>query len=291
MHRVTESLPAKWLLPIALIATSLGCAGLSRNPADSPAVPLANHASPAATGVGACHRAITAPSPGTGPTLDPRHIGLLVWNIHKGAHPQALADLQRLAAGKELVLIQEARLEQEPVRVLREARFWSFAPGYRTGSTSTGVMTLSAAEPLAHCHLADREPWLRSPKAIGITRFKLAASEQTLAVVNVHAVNFTLGLVDFRRQIDKIETTLKAHEGPVILAGDFNTWRKARLAVLLQAAHRLRLQEISFDEDARFAPFGSAVDRVFVRDLRVIDASIQAVDSSDHNPLSVTLRM
>jgi len=33
------------------------------------------------------------------------------------------------------------------------------------------------------------------------------------------------------------------------------------------------------------------VDRVLVRGLRVIDATTQVVDSSDHNPLAVTLAL
>ena len=196
-----------------------------------------------------------------------------------------------MAGNKDLVLIQEARLEQQPVEVLERAQYWSFAPGYKTAAASTGVMTLSNTTPLTHCYLTDREPWLRSPKAISITEFELAATDETLAVVNVHAVNFTIGVADFQKQIAKIEAALEAHRGPVILAGDFNTWRNGRLTVLREIAERLRLDELSFDIDNRVTPFGSVVDRIFVRGLYAIDASTQIVESSDHNPMSVTLSM
>lgn len=278
------------LLPLAITAL-LGCSTATLQQLSTSIKQLANHDSPAAHGPESCRSAIAAPAPDTGPALDPTRIDLFVWNIQKGANPRSLEDLSRMARDKDLVLIQEARLEQQPVEALDRAQYWSFAPGYKTASGSTGVMTLSNTTPLTHCYLTDREPWLRSPKAISITEFGLVATDETLAVVNVHAVNFTFGVADFDRQITKIEAALADHKGPVILAGDFNTWRNGRLAVLKEIAERLRLDELSFDIDNRVTPFGSIVDRVFVRDLYAIEASTEIVDTSDHNPMSIRLSM
>ncbi|TDJ46484.1 MAG: endonuclease/exonuclease/phosphatase family protein [Gammaproteobacteria bacterium] len=272
-----------------LMVNALGACTPLHQP--DPAQPLANHDAPAARGVAACRVALSAEMPVSGPMLDPQHIELFVWNIHKGRNPDSLADLDRLAGDKDLVLIQEARLEQQPVDALDQARYWSFAPGYRTARASTGVMTLSHTMPLVHCYLTDREPWLRSPKAISITMFGLAGTDATLAVVNVHAVNFTFGIRAFARQIAKIETALADHAGPVILAGDFNTWHARRLAVLQTLSEHLNLHELSFDVDNRVASFGSVVDRIFIRGLDTIDATTNLVDTSDHNPMSVTLRL
>jgi endonuclease/exonuclease/phosphatase (EEP) superfamily protein YafD len=276
---------------LVVAAAMVGCAGAPRQ--HPPAAPLANHASPFLLGPEACRAAITAPiaPPADAPALDPQRITVFVWNIRKGTDPLALVDLARLAGDTDLVLIQEARLEQWPATALGAARYWTFAPGYRTADTSTGVMTMSHTAPLTHCYLRDREPWLRSPKAISITRFDLAATDETLAVVNVHALNFTLGIADFRRQMAKVAAVLEHHDGPVILAGDFNTWRGARLTALLEIAERLRLYELTFDVDHRARPLGAVVDRIFVRHLYALDASTQVVDTSDHNPLSVTLSM
>ena len=184
-----------------------------------------------------------------------------------------------------------ARLEQEPIEALGRASFWSFAPGYKTATASTGVMTLSNTTPLTHCNLLDHEPWLRSPKAISITQFALESTDETLAVVNVHAINFTLGIIDFENQITKIEAALADHQGPVILAGDFNTWRRHRVEVLQAMTDRLQLTELSFAVDNRITPLGNVVDRVLIRGLTAIDASTEIVDSSDHNPMSITLSM
>jgi endonuclease/exonuclease/phosphatase (EEP) superfamily protein YafD len=283
------------LLIPALTVTLLGCAALPvQDTAKNPSV-LANHEAPWARGAESCQAAIASPvddgQADSQVELDPSRIELFVWNMQKGAHPDSYADLSRLAAGKDLVLIQEARLEQQPVDALNGASYWSFAPGYKTDSASTGVMTLSATEPLTHCQLTDREPWLRSPKAISITNFGLEETDQTLAVVNVHAVNFTLGITDFQRQLTKIVSALTDHDGPLILAGDFNTWRDQRMAILNSIAEQLELDELSFDSDNRVTPFGSIVDHVFVRGLNTLETSTEIVESSDHNPMSITLSL
>ncbi|MBT8444775.1 MAG: endonuclease/exonuclease/phosphatase family protein [Gammaproteobacteria bacterium] len=278
------------LLPTLTVAFLFGCSTVPMQ-RDSAPRQLANHDLPAVQGPESCRAAIALPDADDGPALDPTRIDLFVWNMKKGAHPESFSDLQRLAGDKDLVLIQEARLEQQPIDALDRARFWSFAPGYKTTSASTGVMTLSNTTPLTHCYLTDREPWLRSPKAISVTEFGLAATNDTLAVINVHAVNFTLGIADFERQIGKIESVLADHDGPVILAGDFNTWRKRRLGVLLAMAERLDLSELLFAVDNRIAPFGNIVDRVFVRGLNAVEASTEIVETSDHNPMSITLSM
>jgi len=280
----------KFLLPVA-ITMLLGCSTAPLQQLTTSIKQFANHESPVAQGPESCRSAITSPSSADGPALDPTRIDLFVWNIQKGSNPRSLTDLSRMAGDKDLVLIQEARLEQQPIEALERAQYWSFAPGYKTAAASTGVMTLSNTTPLTHCYLTDREPWLRSPKAISITRFDLESTDETLAVVNVHAVNFTFGVADFQKQIAKIEAALEAHRGPVILAGDFNTWRGGRLSALKEIAERLQLDELSFDIDNRVTPFGSIVDRVFVRGLYAIEASTEIVDTSDHNPMSVTLSM
>lgn len=120
---------------------------------------------------------------------------------------------------------------------------------------------------------------------------RLIDRKPLLAVVNVHAVNLTLGVADFSRQIGKIEAALATHDGPVILAGDFNTWRNRRFEVLQAVTKRLELKELSFDIDKRVAPLGNIIDRIFVRGLNAIEASTEVVDSSDHNPMFVTLSM
>jgi endonuclease/exonuclease/phosphatase (EEP) superfamily protein YafD len=253
---------------------------------------LANHTSVAAQGTTDCTATMAAThGNNTSTGLDPDNIGLFVWNIHKNKHPDALDDLAEMAGDMDLVLLQEARHAGSLHDRLQSAPYWSFAPGFSTNDALTGVMTLSSTQPLAHCFLQSREPWLGTPKAVGITEFALSDSDQTLAVVNIHGVNFTFGVKDYARQLESIRTVIENHDGPVIVAGDFNTWSDDRDAQVKQLAAELGMTELTFAVDHRVTPFAHTIDRVLVRGLRVRDATTDIVDSSDHNPLSVRLSL
>ena len=81
------------------------------------------------------------------------------------------------------------------------------------------------------------------------------------------------------------------HHGPVILAGDFNTWSDARDRVVVKIAARLGLTELRFGLDQRSTFIGRHVDHIFVRGLQLIDIRAIPVTSSDHNPIEVTMRI
>jgi endonuclease/exonuclease/phosphatase (EEP) superfamily protein YafD len=251
---------------------------------------LANHPVTATSGPAECGTAILAADTTRATALlDPESIDLFVWNIHKGAHTDALNDLAALAGQMDLVLLQEANLDTSHHDRLQHASYWSFAPGYRSARSQTGVVTLSSVQPLVHCIFSDQEPWLNTPKAISITEFGLSGSDQTLAVVNIHGINFTLGAADLGRQLEKIQVAIENHDGPVIVAGDFNTWSEKRVKRVEQFCAELGMTDLEFSIDERVSAFGHPLDRVLVRGLRVIDAKTNVVDSSDHNPLTLRL--
>jgi len=278
-----------WLIGGLAVLTT-GCMMQAQTTFES--ATLANHATAVAQGTTACTTAMDATS-GTdiSATLDPDDIDLFVWNIHKSKHANALDDLADLASDMDLVLLQEASPANLLHDRLQRADYWSFAPGFRTAESLTGVMTISSVQPLTHCVVQDREPGLRTLKAISITEFALAGSRQTLVVVNIHGVNFTLGVRDFEQQLEKIRVVIDNHDGPVIVAGDFNTWNDGRVERLDHLSAQLGMTELNFAVDNRVTPFSHTVDRVLVRGLRVINATTQVVDSSDHNPLIVTLAL
>lgn len=256
-----------------------------------PAV-LSNYPAIAAQGVTACMTAMDAANDADALTaLDPENIGLLVWNIHKNEHAGASDDLARMTGDMDLVLLQEANSDQFQRHRLQHSNYWSFAPGFRTAESLTGVMTISSARPLAHCFMRDQEPWLLTPKAISVTKFALRSSHQTLAVVNIHGVNFTIGVAKFEQQLEKIHLVIGNHDGPVIVAGDFNSWNDARVERIERLSAQLGLTELTFAVDNRVTPFSHTIDRIFVRGLLVLDARTEVVNSSDHNPLLVRLAM
>jgi endonuclease/exonuclease/phosphatase (EEP) superfamily protein YafD len=223
--------------------------------------------------------------------LDAGNIRIAIWNVQKKHGQDWRRDYDELVTETDLVLMQEAPLTGAASSDFAAGRHWSFAPGHQVRGGVTGVLTLSSIEPLARCSFTAVEPWLRSPKATSITAYRLAATSRTLAVVNLHAVNFTVGVDAFRAQFRLIGEALRDHEGPIVVAGDFNTWRGRRLQVVDELAQSLGLRAVVFADDRRVRRFGYALDYIYVRDLQALETSTTVVDTSDHNPLSVTLGM
>jgi endonuclease/exonuclease/phosphatase (EEP) superfamily protein YafD len=249
------------------------------------------HHVPTANGVEECRELIAANITTTGATFDSANIRLLNWNIQKQRNGDAGDELNELANGKDLILIQEASLREETIADVDSSKHWSFAPGYLLDGEVTGVMTMSSIKPLTQCSFVTLEPVLRTPKATSITEYALSDTELTLAVVNMHVVNFSLGLKAFREQIDNVQRVLDSHNGPIILSGDFNTWRKQRMLVLQQMTDDLGLSAVDFGDDKRVRLMGNLLDHLYVRGLSATDARTETVTTSDHNPMSATLAM
>lgn len=224
--------------------------------------------------------------------VDPAAIRMLVWNIHKEEDRGWQVDLARLAQTNDILLLQEVTLQDSLQAVLRDAGLrWILASSFIYRENDVGVLTAARVAPVATCTQRAMEPIAQLPKSAVITWLPLAGTADTLAVANVHAINFTLTLDDYHAQLRALEDVLAQHRGPVVLAGDFNTWSGARMALLEAMASRLQLRTVTFSEDRRSHFLGRPVDHVFVRDLAVLASSVQPVTSSDHNPLEVVLRI
>ena len=104
-------------------------------------------------------------------------------------------------------------------------------------------------------------------------------------------MNFTLGTSRLRAQLEAVATILARHDGPVILAGDFNTWSTARRRAVDAIALRLGLQALSLAPDERSRFFGEPVDQMYYRGLVPSAAMALPVSSSDHNPVSAIFRL
>lgn len=222
--------------------------------------------------------------------IDGDRIRLLVWNVHKGRDDEWIGDFRTLAADSDLVLLQEAQLHPEFVDGLVGLARWDLVDAWQWRHQATGVLTGSDVEPVRVQGLASREPLLRLDKSALVTEYRIAGSDRTLLVANVHAINFTVPNGAFRAQLLAVADLLDEHDGPVILSGDLNTWREERSAIVHGIASALGLTEVEFNGPRRqFLRF--PLDHVFYRDLDVLAADVPAVGSSDHNPLLVTFRL
>lgn len=233
-----------------------------------------------------------------GRTCEPavsRSFSVLVWNIHKAKDSHWARDFQLLLADKDLVLLQEAFLRPAMLDVLNQTPHlrWDLAAGFtqRLNGINAGVMTGCRANPRSLFFLRSpvREPLVRLPKmAIG-TRYGLEYSNEELLVLNVHAINF-VRFDKFKLQMQQLEKEMGNHNGPILLAGDFNTWVSSRTDFLREMTGNLQMDLATFQPDRRSRYFGQVLDHVFIRGLRIISAACHYdIRSSDHQPIELVL--
>jgi endonuclease/exonuclease/phosphatase (EEP) superfamily protein YafD len=236
--------------------------------------------------------------------LDRRPFKVLTWNIHKQADSGWERDLSAFAAANDMVLLQEAVLQPPLRKILSDTGLrWSMASSFLLDADDIGVLTATRIAPIASCTQRVVEPLIRIPKSAVISWLPIvdtavetaagtrAGTRETLAIVNVHSITFELTLDVYRSQLEALADALAGHRGPIIFAGDFNTWNDARDRVVSDIAARLQLTELDLRVDQRAVFFGRHLDHIFIRGLETVDVSAVPVTSSDHNPLAATLRI
>lgn len=289
-----QRIPARYCGAATTIAVAMLASSCAHHYVDELSAVSANSAAdgtPTEFNVANCRRALAAEKASGGVELDASKIRILNWNIQKERQHIWSEEFQSLASDTDLVLMQEASLRYDTINGIDSSKHWSFAPGYTMDGEITGVMTLSRTKPLTQCSFVSLEPLLRTPKATSVTEYGLSGTDHTLVVVNIHAVNFSMGTGAFRTQFEQVRDVLRDHEGPIILSGDFNTWRHRRTQIVEEIAASLGLQSVHFGHDRRVKFFGNVLDHIFVRDLSALESDTEIVKTSDHNPMSATLGM
>lgn len=225
--------------------------------------------------------------------LNADNVRIASWNLHKNADDGWQTDLARIASSNDVVLLQEALLDDDLRSVLETAGLhWQLAGSFVLNGHDAGVLTAARVRPMVACTEWLMEPFLALPKSALITRFRLSAGDATLAIANMHAINFTLTANGaYRAQLEAVRSELATHRGPVVFAGDFNTWNDGRRAVVEAVAHELGLVPVTFRPDARQRFVDHEVDYIYVRGLEVVTGTTIALTSSDHNPVFATLRL
>jgi len=228
------------------------------------------------------------------PLITQPYLSVMVWNIFKQQRANWLSVLQSYAADSQLMLLQEAQTTPELVDFATSHYLVADqVPAIRLPNRSlrsSGVMTLATTYPIYCSPLRKPEPFLRLPKSALITVYRLA-DERLLMVVNIHSINFSLGVDIYHQQLKAIGEHFLGHDGPIIFAGDFNTWSRKRLYLLYRFARTMRLQEVKFANDHRIRAFGLPLDFIFYRGLHLKDAIVIDTLASDHNPLFVNFML
>lgn len=205
---------------------------------------------------------------------------LVSWNIHKGQDEGWRQDLARLSENADFVLLQEAT----PAQQLKTFENNLFASAFAYKNQASGIKSFAKTAPQWYCVDSLAEPWIQIPKVAGVMAFPLANGE-SLLVVNLHLINFELKMTAYRQQLAQMFSLLALHQGPLIIAGDFNAWRGKRADLIGQFMRQHGLQEVALQEDKRVRFFSHPLDYIFTRGVKVVSATSEALNSSDHNPV------
>ncbi len=278
------------LITAILLALMAGCATVpaqlqlvSAGPQQSKQYPFASCAMPPATSVSAG---------ATGNGLNPRHIAVLNWNIYKSQRHNWYLDFRQMIPGQDIVLLQEAVLQETFVAELRAQNLhWTLNHAFLYGDNETGVLTAARIQAVTSCGLRTTEPLIRTPKTALVQTYRITGHVEQLMVANIHGINFTLGTEAYTQQLNAITDILHSHTGPIIFAGDFNNWTDERSAILERLVKSLQLASISYSNHNRSRVFGHTIDHIYYRGLEVIEHQTIEVTSSDHNPILATFRL
>ena|GEM_PF-215543 len=213
---------------------------------------------------------------------------LLVWNIHKGVDSTLAEEYQFLSKYSDIVLFQESVSDVNFIKsiVNADSRIgWSQAKAYRNSKgVVAGVATGSKIMPYSETPVLSivTEPILNSPKSFMLTEYLIQGRQETLLVANMHAINFVTNST-FKKHIDQLVSHIRDHNGPMIVAGDFNTWNSGRTSYLESRMAELNLTETKTPQSGVLT-----LDHIFSRGLiphGVHDLTF--VKASDHSPLIV----
>lgn len=200
-------------------------------------------------------------------------------------------EFRELIERADIALLQEAIGKPDFINNLIFSRpdyCWTLANAFTSKGFSTGVATGSNVRQLQNKALLSpvTEPITNSHKSILLTEYPLQNSRQTLLVLNIHAINF-VSTGSFKKHIDQARDVLKSHRGPIVMAGDFNTWNAPRMQYLLKVAQELRLAKVPVMNGS---PKILKLDHVFTRGLTILSAEeLSQYRSSDHSPLALEL--
>lgn len=236
----------------------------------------------------------------------PTTLQVLVWNIYKENRVALVDDYKKYAADAELVLLQEAIAPDNQLSTVLNSETLNFfmATSFErkrwSSVTQNGVATGASAVPSESIAMLapKREFGFTTPKAMTANYYHIAGSEQSVLVLNIHALNFVF-FSAYQTQIDQALTLINKHQGPVIFAGDFNTnfpQGEKKQAYLMQAMQNTGLEKVSFHPDARKfvntkCDIASEIDYVFERGFTVLEAYVPDSAGSDHCPLMTRLKL
>lgn len=208
------------------------------------------------------------------------HFRLVNWNVHKGQDKGWQEDLARLSKQADFVLLQEATQHQN----LSTFSTALFVSSFSFNELLSGVKTFTQTQPEWYCGGGVAEPIIQIPKVASVMNLPLEKGN-SLLLINVHLINFEWGISAYQAQLEQLFSFVENHQGPIIMAGDFNAWNEERLNLVNNLIQKYGLDSVALTQDERVRFLGYPLDYIFTRGVKVVSATSEVVTSSDHNPL------
>ena len=221
--------------------------------------------------------------------------GVLCWNVYKNnlKHPGFKHFLHNEVERRnvDLILFQEAGFRDNHHFELPHFSY-DAAANLEFRGEFYGVLTASKIESThAKAYLSEgRESMFGPHKSLLLSDYSFDDGS-SLLILNVHAINFRENQ-RYNKELERFLTLVETYQGPMILAGDFNSWNKKRMEKLHKIAERLSLTAVTFEKTGKVKSFmGKDLDFIFYRELELIEAVVMDEHKlSDHNPLFVRFK-
>ncbi len=232
----------------------------------------------------------------TNKSMLPGTFKVAVWNMYKGKKPSWETSFFKLAHSHDILISQEMFMKGRMEEIFTSTEGFEFTSAtsfYFDGNERTGVATISKVpsfiQEFQRSHY--REPIIRSPKVVLVSTYPLANGEELL-VANIHAINF-VSARKLRHQIQTVANRINEHVGPVIFAGDFNTWSRRKQRYMRKILKAAGLTEVKYHGgDHRMRVFKNLIDFLWYRGLKLEEAKVLGnIDGADHIPMSHTFSL
>ncbi|MBI2518766.1 MAG: endonuclease/exonuclease/phosphatase family protein [Bdellovibrio sp.] len=232
--------------------------------------------------------------------LDPNEVDILVWNTYKAKNPSWSADYAFLSLDKEIVVLQEAFLNAPMKEAFENQDTFHYKMAtsfvYKKSKIPTGTATGATVYPVKHYYKKTRDVEIigLTPKALMFTEYPLRGRGDTLLVINIHALNSVPAFI-LKRHLEDGAVEIAKHHGPVIFAGDFNTWSSLKIKTMRKVMNTVGMSEVQFPnggERMRASITNKIIDYIFVRGLEASDSWVWGnLQGADHKAMTVRLKV
>lgn len=227
------------------------------------------------------------------PTLNSTKLSILSWNIYKGRKSEYKKSFAVLAKNRDLIMLSEATTGSPVSDSFKIPGWeWHLAASFdMKNDIAAGTVLGSAARPhnVHFYRTKDIEPFVKSPKATVLAYYAVPGSAKKLLAISIHGINWD-GDEALERQLNMILPEIKAHDGPVVFAGDFNTKNASRVVLTKRILGSVGLKQVPWQNPIK----KKQLDDAYTRGMKINRARLihDYIDKgSDHPAIDLQIEL